>query len=370
MSPARGSLEETESVAASRGRSLEQLTAGMADLQKRILAEEKSIAPLEDRLQECVKAIDDARKGRLTSGEDLAKSDARLEAVRAGHDTAMQKKSGIEVSLAESRMRKENVLERLALEYGIAGDEIVDQPDPEWKDGEPDAEWVDTRIAELRTRLEAMGPVNLVAIDEYQDLQERYDFLTQQQDDLVKSRQKLVSVINKINNTTSEMFQKTFVKINENFNNVFKQLFNGGSAKLVLVNDEDMLESGIEIIARPPGKKLQSVSLLSGGERTLTAVSLLFAIYMTKPSPFCVLDELDAPLDDSNIGRFIDCLKGFLGQSQFLIITHNQQTISAANTLYGVTMEERGVSKIVSVRFVDDAAGPSPDENVPAESAT
>ena len=161
----------------------------------------------------------------------------------------------------------------------------------------------------------------------------------------------LVWVALKINLTTSDLFSSTFKTINENFQQMFTKLFDGGTAKLVLVNEEDILECGIEIIARPPGKRLQNVSLLSGGERTLTAVSLLFAIYMIKPSPFCLLDELDAPLDDSNIGRFIDVLKGFLSQSQFIIITHNQRTIASANILYGVTMPTRGVSELVSMRF-------------------
>ena len=134
---------------------------------------------------------------------------------------------------------------------------------------------------------------------------------------------------------------------------MFKQLFGGGSAKLVLTDEEDILESGIEIIARPPGKKLQSISLLSGGERTMTAVALLFSLFKVKPSPFCVLDELDAALDDANINRFIDALKGFLHHSQFILITHSRQTIAAADVIYGVTMESRGISKIVSMQFAD-----------------
>jgi len=230
-------------------------------------------------------------------------------------------------------------------------------------------------IAEIRTKIEAMGPVNLVAIEEYGELEERHAFLTHQEADLVSAKQQLMEMIRQINKTTSEMFSSTFTQINENFQEMFKRLFNGGSAKLVLVNEEDILECGIEIIARPPGKKLQTISLLSGGERTLTAVALLFSIYMIKPSPFCLLDELDAPLDDSNIGRFIEVLQDFLRQSQFVIITHNQHTISAADILYGVTMPEKGVSRIVSMRFKkQDEAVPAaavetaaPAEPVPAQ---
>jgi chromosome segregation protein len=206
-------------------------------------------------------------------------------------------------------------------------------------------------VAELRTKLDAMGPVNLVAIEEYQELEERYAFLTTQEQDLIKSKQQLMDMIRTINRTTSEMFSKTFAQVNENFQHMFGKLFNGGTAKLVLVNEEDVLECGIEIIARPPGKRLQNVSLLSGGERTLTAVALLFSIYMIKPSPFCLLDELDAALDESNIGRFVSVLNEFLSQSQFVVITHNRQTIAAADVLYGVTMREKGISSIVSMKF-------------------
>jgi chromosome segregation protein len=156
------------------------------------------------------------------------------------------------------------------------------------------------------------------------------------------------------------MFAETFAKINANFDFMFKELFNGGTAKLELVAGEDVLECGIDIIARPPGKRLQNVSLLSGGERTMTAVALLFAIYMIRPSPFCMLDELDAALDESNINRFVKVLKGFLDQSQFIVITHNRRTIGAAAVLYGVTMQERGVSRIVSMKFEDYEAGKLP----------
>jgi chromosome segregation protein len=196
-----------------------------------------------------------------------------------------------------------------------------------------------------------MGPVNLIAIEEYQELEERYAFLTGQQQDLVSAKTQLVEMIKKINQTTSELFSATFTKINENFQIMFERLFNGGSAKLVMVAEDDVLESGIDIIARPPGKRLQTVSLLSGGERTMTAVALLFAIYMIKPSPFCVLDELDAALDESNIGRFVKVLADFLNQSQFIVITHNRRTIAVADTIYGVTMQETGISKVVSMKF-------------------
>jgi chromosome segregation protein len=161
----------------------------------------------------------------------------------------------------------------------------------------------------------------------------------------------LLEVINRINTQTRQMFLETFEKIRGNFRAMFVEVFGGGKADLILSDENDVLESGIEIVARPPGKQLQSISLLSGGEQTMTAVSLLFSIYQVKPSPFCVLDELDAPLDEANINRFVRVLQRFLAHSQFIIITHNKRTIGMADVLYGVTMEEHGVSRIVSVKF-------------------
>ncbi len=221
-------------------------------------------------------------------------------------------------------------------------------------------------VAELTERLESMGPVNLEAIQEFEELEQRQLFLEKQNADLVNSKVELLEVIARINRTTKELFAETFAKVRENFQVMFTELFGGGAANLLLMDESDPLESGIEIIAKPPGKQLKSVSLLSGGERTMTAVALLFGIYMVKPSPFCVLDEMDAPLDESNISRFIKILDRFVGQSQFVVITHNKRTISRANMLYGVTMEEHGVSKLVSVRFSEKTDDASPDGGIAA----
>ena len=220
---------------------------------------------------------------------------------------------------------------------------------------------IEEMAADLTERIEAMGPVNLDAIQEYDELEQRQIFLEKQNADLVNSKAGLHAVIAKINRTTKELFADSFAKIRENFQIMFAELFGGGRANLMLIDESDPLESGIEIIAKPPGKQLQSISLLSGGERTMTAVSLLFAIYMVKPSPFCVLDEMDAPLDESNISRFIKILDRFVDQSQFVVITHNKRTISRADVLYGVTMEEQGISKLVSVKFTtrEEAAAQS-----------
>ncbi len=210
---------------------------------------------------------------------------------------------------------------------------------------------IKVEVDALRQRLNSMGAVNLVAIEEYAELKQRHDFLQNQVNDLTTAKAELVKAIDEINQSSQKQFELTFEQIKKNFEYTFFTLFGGGVARLELIQTEDILESGIEIVAQPPGTKLKSISLLSGGQKTLTAVALLFALYMVKPSPFCLLDELDAPLDESNIGRFTDLLKKFVNESQFIIITHNKRTVSAAHSIYGVTMEERGVSKTVSMKF-------------------
>jgi len=218
--------------------------------------------------------------------------------------------------------------------------------------GEPDWDFVESIVTDIKRRLDAMGPVNLDAIEEFEELEERYNFLRNQHDDLVSSKTELLEVIERINTETQRLFSETFAQVKINFREMFKELFGEkGEADLVLLNEADPLESGIEVIAKPPGKKLQSITLLSGGERSMTAVALLFSIYMIKPSPFCVLDELDAPLDESNINRFVKVLDRFIDRSQFIIVTHSKRTMARADVMYGVTMEEFGVSKPVGMRL-------------------
>jgi chromosome segregation protein len=223
------------------------------------------------------------------------------------------------------------------------------------EEAQPDWAFVMEVVYELRQKLEGIGPVNLDAIQEFEELEERHNFLDTQHNDLVKSKDELLQVIAKINETTKTMFSETFQLVRGFFHENFKELF-GAQAKadLMLVDETDPLESGIEIIAKPPGKKLQTISLLSGGERSMTAVALLFSIYQVKPSPFCVLDELDAPLDETNIGRFLKMLDKFIDNSQFIIVTHNKRTMSRADVIYGVTMQEFGISKPVGVRMTTE----------------
>lgn len=242
-------------------------------------------------------------------------------------------------------------------------------------DGEPDWDEVAAVVAEMRQRLDAMGPVNLDAIEEFEEQEQRLHFLETEHDDLVNSKEELLRVIQKINIDTRKKFAQTFEQVRQNFQRTFRELFGEGArANLVLTDEADPLESGIEIIAKPPGKKLQTISLLSGGERSLTAVAMLFSIYMVKPSPFCVLDELDAPLDEANIGRFLKMLDRFLDHSQFVIVTHNKRTMNRCDVMYGVTMEEFGISKPVGIRItgqgeVVDAETAEPAPEAVAEPA-
>jgi chromosome segregation protein len=207
------------------------------------------------------------------------------------------------------------------------------------------------RLAELKSALEGFGEVNLMAIEEYQELKQRYDFLSEQQADLHQALDSLRKAIQRINRTTTRRFLETFHLVNEKFKEVFSRLFKGGQASLILLDEQDPATTGIDIVAQPPGKKLQNIDLLSGGEKALVATALLFGLFMIKPTPFCLLDEMDAPLDDANINRFIELVKEFSKTSQFVIITHNKNTMEASNTLYGITMETPGVSKVVSVRL-------------------
>jgi len=208
------------------------------------------------------------------------------------------------------------------------------------------------RATELRGLIERMGEINLTAIEESEELQKRYDFLTTQKADLESAIGELETAIERINRTSRRRFRETFDAVNAQFEAVFPRMFGGGRASLVLTDESDMLETGIEIVANPPGKKVsQNIELLSGGEKALTAVSLLFAIFLVKPSPFCVLDEVDAPLDEANVGRFNQVVREMTDRSQFILITHNRRTMEIADRLCGITMEEPGVSRLVAVNL-------------------
>jgi chromosome segregation protein len=238
-------------------------------------------------------------------------------------------------------------LEPGTVEPGIEPVEQLEPVEPM----EPPVMTAEDAIAELREKIERMGPVNMMAIEQSKELEERHSFLSTQRNDLVESIAQTNEAINKIDETTHARFREAFTAINANFQETFSTLFGGGKAGITLLDENDPLESGIDIVAQPPGKRLQSVMLLSGGEKALTAIALMFGIFKFKPSPFCLLDEIDAPLDDANIGRFVEMLRSMMDRTQFIIITHNRKTMEIADRLYGVTMEEPGVSKLISIQL-------------------
>ena len=328
--------------------------ASIEQAQERMRAAQDIVAQSGERIlnaKENVKELEEARKRETAQldGFELSLQDERRQTA-AAQSTCSEE----QVAMAQERMRLERVVERVRDAYHADLEEYVRAQASEEKGQllEPERrEAIQAEAAELRAKLDQMGSVNLEAITEFEELSERDCFLKQQREDLDRSKRELTEAIGRMDATTQTMFAETFEAISTSFSETFTELFGGGRASLSLADEGNPLESGIEIVAKPPGKQLQNLSLLSGGEKTMTAVALLFSIYKVKPSPFCILDEMDAPLDESNIGRFVQMLQGFLRQSQFVVITHNKKTIAACDILYGVTMQEHGVSKIVSVRL-------------------
>ncbi len=347
---------------------LERLREGVRKADETLAARHATADEQEGAIRAARTAVDDLRAAlaeldvaRATAEGDLAHLAATcLEAVQATLDAVVAEVEQAErdgeaapaVAAAETIEVEESEDDGQA---AGAGEEPESRPEgPAAEDATPRAAQPATpeeAIASLRERIDRLGPVNMMAIEQFDELEGRHTFLTAQRQDLRESIAATGEAIRRIDETSKERFREAFVVINENFQQTFSTLFGGGRAGLALVNDADVLESGIEIVAQPPGKRLQSVQLLSGGEKALTAIALMFAIFRYKPSPFCVLDEIDAPLDDANIGRFVELLKQMQDQTQFIIITHSRKTMEIADRLYGVTREEPGVSKLISVRL-------------------
>jgi chromosome segregation protein len=320
-------------------------------------------------LEGALAALTEQRRERSTT---MNEAESNLRAIRNSLNDLRDSRSKEQVRQAELHLRIDNLTERVSRRYQInlrefspdqtafektlraqlkRNDKVEGGAPPTPGSPELAPPDVENLIGDLRTQLDNMGPVNLDAVHEYDELEERYRFLEAQNNDLTNSRRELLDVIAQINSTTRRLFSETFAQVRINFREMFEELFGGGRADLSLLDENDPLNCGIEISAKPPGKQLQSISLLSGGERSMVAVALLFAIYMVRPSPFCILDEVDAAMDEGNINRFIRVLERFVEQSQFIIITHNKRTIAKADVLYGVTMEERGVSKLVGMKL-------------------
>ena len=280
------------------------------------------LADLETQLKTSRIALDQLREERATRQSTAAKLRSDLEHLEGSCMT--------ELNVEAAVLRTDAEIAHLA-------DEALTQEDEACR--------------ALRQRMEQMGPVNMMALDEYKETAERHNFLETQRKDLIESIENTQETIKEIEQISRTKFEEAFARINENFGQVFSKLFQGGQAFLRLTDEENHAESGLEIVASPPGKKLQNVLLLSGGEKALTALSLLVGIFQYKPSPFCVLDEVDAPLDETNVGRLADLLHSLSRETQFLVVTHSKRMMHAADMIYGVTMQEPGVSKVVSVKL-------------------
>ncbi|MFQ5690563.1 MAG: hypothetical protein ACE5HQ_09860, partial [Gemmatimonadota bacterium] len=309
--------------------------------------EDEVAALLEERggLEARLRAVEQ----RLEAGrEELEGRERELRELRSSERAHTETRHALELEISELEAGRTGILELLKAEWGAPLEELRGRVElPEEGDHE---EWAE-ELEQVRQALLRLGPVNLLAEQEYVSEKERLDFLTEQREDLLSARDDLRNSIRRINQSAAEAFGATFEQIRGNFQRTFHTLFEGGECDLRLADPAEPLDSPIEISARPRGKRTQRIHLLSGGERALAALALLFAIYLAKPSPFCLLDEVDAPLDDTNIGRFINMLHEFKSETQFIVITHSVRTIESADWIYGVTMQEPGVSSIVGVRF-------------------
>ena len=298
-------------------------------------------------LQE-VEAANEKAEARLAEADAaLLAAEQQLDSTRAELEAAGEESHTLQVRLTEVKGLRRSIIERVEAEWHKPFDQLIESAVLL----DLDLDTLESEASRIVATLEAIGPVNPLAVEEHAEEIKRLEFLTSQRDDLVSARQSLIQAIREIDGTARTMFLETFLAVQANFSKVFQTLFGGGDCELRLANQDDPLESDIDIHAAPRGKRTQRIHLLSSGERTLVAVSLLFSIYLTKPSPFCLMDEVDAPLDDANVGRFTRLLEEFKIDTQFLVITHNPRTMQAADAVYGVTMQEPGVSTIVGVRL-------------------
>jgi chromosome segregation protein len=348
-----GSLEQARATAQAR---VEALDAEEVQLRKELEAVTQLREEGATATQELFRQRDEAQAELSQRDRDLAEitesltdAERRAKLARQAEREATDRRHRLELERQEVSARLDRIRDRLEGEWGRPLESLLEEAQE--VEGEPQE--LTQELRQIVTDLDRIGPVNMLAVEEHEEESQRLSFLEEQHRDLVSARNDLKAAIREINETATGLFHDTFQLIRTNFKQVHQRLFEGGEADIWLADEEDPLESPVEIHASPRGKKTQRIDLLSGGERALTALSLLFAIYLVKPSPFCVMDEVDAPLDENNIGRFIRLLHDFKDQTQFVVITHNPRTIEAADWIYGVTMEEPGVSTIVGVRLED-----------------
>jgi chromosome segregation protein len=309
-----------------------------------------ALSDLEIIKEELIKVESEIDRKYKTLRVEMTERENELSSLRKTREKISEEIHFVEIKLNEIKINTQNLYQNIEENYSLKIEEKNFEDLVAFNFKERSNE-----VHDLKQKVKSLGPVNLLAYSEYEEEKERFDFLLKQRNDLIESERDIIKTIEEINNTAQKQFMEIFEKIRENFVKIFRSLFDpGDEADLRLEENIDPLEAKIEIVAKPKGKRPTSIELLSGGEKTLTAIALLFAIYLVKPSPFCILDEIDAPLDDANIDRFTRILHDFSRDTQFIVVTHNKRTMEAAQTLYGVTMQEEGVSKLVSVRFNED----------------
>ncbi|MDX1777831.1 MAG: chromosome segregation protein SMC, partial [Thermodesulfobacteriota bacterium] len=317
-------------------------------LKRDVRSAEENIAEYQRAHQDLEYSLEKIRNDLVLKEEKIKEKEATLKTLRVEREEAQSKINDLNVKITESNLTINHLLTSIEEKYHLNLETLLQNR----FDEEPEDEHHSfERLEELKAQIEKLGEVNLAAAQEEEELTQRHQFLADQRDDLLQSLESLNQAIRKINRTTRQRFVETFHTINDKFKTVFPELFQGGRAELKLTDEDNILETGIEIVAQPPGKKLQSIDLLSGGEKTLTAVALLISIFLVKPSPFCLLDEADSALDDLNATRFNNYMQKISHTSQFILITHNKLSMQAAHTLYGITMQEPGISKVVSVKL-------------------
>jgi len=337
--------EQMSKMAEESSKSNETLTLGQIQLQQ----EKVKLDGLIHQVHELSSQLAHVQNEYEKVGSEIRASEQELTEVSRRASESQSQTVEYRLKLEQLNLREHNIVSQIFERYSQPLEQIVS----EYAAQERNVELVETEVNELRDKISKMGEVSLSAINEYEELMQRYEFLTKQQNDLLESKEQLKKVIERIDKICSKQFKDTFEAVNQRFKKVFPVLFGGGEASLNMVYEEGESDPGIDIIVKPPGKKMQNITLLSGGEKALTSVALIFSIFLVKPSPFCLLDEVDAPLDDANVFRFNELVREMAKRSQIIIVTHNKYTMEVNNKLYGVTMEERGVSKMVSVDLSD-----------------
>jgi chromosome segregation protein len=344
----RNQLQDLQVQVESSTTQLNEAAGSITETAQNLAVVEEALVAMLHGKEEEERKLNEADQAYYNLRNALQEKEAVLRQKQKSKETIDTLLNEIKDKLTNLKLQLAGMKERMLLEFKVDLDEILDEE----RTGDMALEDLQEKNDRLKKRLENIGEVNPTAIEAYTEMKKRYEFILEQKNDLVTAKDSLMQTIQEVEATANQQFLETFNKVRENFQKVFKALFTeDDTADMVLENPENLAETGIDIMAKPKGKRPSSIGQLSGGEKTLTATALLFAIYLIKPAPFCILDEVDAPLDDANVGKFTQMIRQFSKESQFIIVTHNKMTMSSVDVIYGVTMQEPGVSKLVPVDF-------------------